>query len=208
MQYFHTKIFQVCDPRYSDEEISLLMSKAVETRNITKHDIDNLAKLQQSLRGGGLSNADDLKDLISAGNVDLEVLGKAVLMQKILSASGLSAEDLAKAAILQQALLDAGVSPENVAGCLQRTFIESGLSLEHLATLMEIELKSSAALCPQDIRNTLHFDKILGGAMAAKLISRKLKPDQLKLLEAIVQGGTGGKWHLHKSNSKEQKQTK
>merc|ERR1712241_406088 len=70
--------------------------------------------------------------------------------------------------------------------------MESGVSLEHLATLMEVELKSSSSLCPDDIRNILHFDKLLGGASAAKLISRKLNTDQLKLLQAIVQGGDGG----------------
>ena len=182
---------KVCDPKYSDDEIARLMSKALERRNITKEEIDTIAKLQKSLRGGGLENAPELQKLISDGKVDMDVLGKAVLMQKILLTSGLTAEDLGKAAILQQALLDAGVSPENVAECLQRTLTESGVSLEHLATLMEIELKSSSSLCPEDIRNILHFDKILGGAMAANLITRKLNPDQLKLLEAIVQGGEG-----------------
>ena len=182
---------KVCDPKYSDEEIALLLSKALENRNITKEEVNNITMLQQSLRKGGLLHEPELQGLISAGQVDLDVLGKAVLMQKILTASGLSAEDLAKTAILQQAMIDAGASPENVAECLQRTLMESGVSLEHLATLMEIELKSSSSLSPEDIKNILHFDKVLGGAMAAKLISRKLKPDQLKLLEAIVQGDEG-----------------
>ena len=105
-------------------------------------------------------------------------------------------DDLGKAAILQQAMLDAGASPENIAECLQRTLMESGVSLEHLATLMEVELKSSSSLCPDDIRNILHFDKLLGGASAAKLISRKLNTDQLKLLQAIVQGGDGMYFYL------------
>ena len=110
-------------------------------------------------------------------------------MQKLLTSSGLTVEDLGKAAILQQALLDAGVPPEKVAECLQRTLVESGVSLEHLATLMEIELKSSSTLCPEDIRNILHFDKVLGGANAAKLISQKLNTNQLRLLEALGAGG-------------------
>ena len=182
---------KVCDPKYSDAEIAHLMSKALQNRNITKQEIENITNLQHSLRAGGLVNAPELVGLISSGQVDLEVLGKAVLMQKVLTSSGLSIEDLGKAAILQQAMLEAGASPENIAECLQRTLMESGVSLEHLATLMEIELKSSSSLCPEDIRNILHFDKILGGARAAKLISRKLNPDQLKLLEAIAQGGEG-----------------
>ena len=182
---------KVCDPKYSDAEIANLMSKALKNKKITKEEIENITNLQQSLRTGGLANAPELQGLISSGQVDLEVLGKAVMMQKLLTSSGLTIDDLGKAAILQQAMLEAGASPENIAECLQRTLMESGVSLEHLATLMEVELKSSSSLCPDDIRNILHFDKLLGGASAAKLISRKLNTDQLKLLQAIVQGGDG-----------------
>jgi plasmid maintenance system antidote protein VapI len=181
---------KVCDPHYSDNEISRLMSKVLQNRNITKQEIENITNLQQSLRAGGLANDPELQGLISSGQVDLEVLGKAVLMQKLLTSSGLSIDDLGKAALLQQALIDAGVPPEKVAECLQRTLMESGVSLEHLASLMEIELKSSSSLCPEDIKNILHFDKVLGGATAAKLISRKLNPEQQKLLVALV-GGEG-----------------
>ena len=188
---------KVCDPKYSDEEIALLMSKALENRKITKEEIENITNLQKSLRTGGLCNDPELQGLISSGQVDLEVLGKAVLMQKLLTNSGLTMEDLGKAAILQQAMLDAGVPPEKVAECLQRTLVESGVSLEHLATLMEVELKSSSTLCPEDIRNILHFDKVLGGANAAKLISRKLNTDQLRLLEALGAGGKELKWNKH-----------
>jgi hypothetical protein len=36
----------------------------------------------------------DLREMIASGKVDLELLGKAVLMQKVLSATGLDPEDL------------------------------------------------------------------------------------------------------------------
>merc|ERR1712223_327473 len=85
------------------EEIALLMSKALENRKITKEEIENITSLQKSLRTGGLCNDPELQGLISSGQVDLEVLGKAVLMQKLLTNSGLTMEDLGKAAILQQA---------------------------------------------------------------------------------------------------------
>ena len=66
----------------------------------------------------GLS--EELQNLIAAGEVDMEILGKAVLMQKILGASGLSPEDLGKAILLQQGMLEAGATPEGIAACLQK----------------------------------------------------------------------------------------
>jgi hypothetical protein len=50
-------------------------------------------------------------------------------MQKVLSATGLSPEHLAKALIMQKAMLDAGATSENVANCMQKALLESGVSL-------------------------------------------------------------------------------
>lgn len=97
----------------------------------------------------------DLRELIASGQVDLEALGKAVLMQKALSASGLSPEHLAKALIMQKAMLDAGATSEHVANCMQKALLESGLSLDELITLMGLELKNCNNLVPGDIKNTL-----------------------------------------------------
>ena len=122
----------------------------------------------------------------------MEVLGKAVLMQKILSASGLSTEDLGKAILLQQGMLDAGASPENIASCMQKAMAESNLTLEQLASLIQLGLLNSDTLCPDDIRNTLKFDKILGAAQAAKLLAKKISPEHMKLLEASVNASKEG----------------
>ena len=97
----------------------------------------------------------DLRELIASGQVDLEALGKAVLMQKALSASGLSPEHLAKALIMQKAMLDAGATSEHVANCMQKALLESGLSLDELITLMGLELQNCNNLVPDDIKNTL-----------------------------------------------------
>ena len=75
--------------------------------------------------------------------MDGNILQKAILMQKILSASGISPEDLGKAILLQNAMAEAGASSDCIAACMHRTLIESGLSLEHVITLMEIELINS-----------------------------------------------------------------
>ena len=66
--------------------------------------------MQKALRDGNLAFAsgdpselsEELQNLIAKGEVDMDILGKAVLMQKLLSASGLSPEDLGKAILLQQ----------------------------------------------------------------------------------------------------------
>ena len=97
----------------------------------------------------------DLRELIASGKVDLESLGRAVLMQKALSASGLSPEHLAKALIMQKAMLDAGATSEHVASCMQKALLESGLSLDELISLMGLELKNCSNLVPEDIKNTL-----------------------------------------------------
>ncbi len=68
----------------------------------------------------------DLGELVASGQVDLEALGRAVLMQKVLSATGLSPEHLAKALVMQKAMLDAGASSEHVANCMQKALLESG----------------------------------------------------------------------------------
>ena len=68
----------------------------------------------------------DLGELVASGQVDLEALGRAVLMQKVLSATGLSPEHLAKALVMQKAMLDAGATSEHVANCMQKALLESG----------------------------------------------------------------------------------
>ena len=195
---------KVCDPKYSDEQVAKLMAKALERKSsVTPEDLESLIKLQQSLRSGNLADNVNLEDLIAAGSVDMKVLEKAVLMQKVLTASGLSAEDLGKAVLVQQAMLDSGASPQNVTDCLKKTLLESAVSLEHLVTLMEIELKASGGmLSPEDIRNTLHFEKVLGAAGTAKLLSKKLSPESLKLLQAALQGDNGKSTVFNLSHSK------
>ena len=49
------------------------------------------------------------------------------MVQKVLTASGLSAEEMGKAALVQKAMLDGGASPANVAECLKKTLLESGI---------------------------------------------------------------------------------
>ena len=184
----------VCNPKYSDDQIKSLLAKALERKSsVTAEDLENISKLQESLRSGNFAIEEThLDSLVAAGSVNMEVLGKAMLMQKILSASGLSPEDLGKAMLMQQTMLDSGASTGNVKDCLQKTLMESGISLEHLVTLMEIELKASGgSLSPKDIQNTLHFEKILNAAGTAKLLSGKLSSDNLRLLEAALSGESG-----------------
>ena len=100
----------------------------------------------------------------------------------------MSPEDLGKAILLQQGMLDAGATPEGIANCLHKALMESDISLDQLAALMQLGLMNSSSLCPEDIRNTLMLDKILGAAQAAKIIARKINPEQMKILQAAVSG--------------------
>merc|ERR1712223_1120918 len=185
---------KVTSPKFTEDEISLLLSKALEKRAVSKEDIEAISQMQKALREGnkafGSGDAskisDELQQMIAAGEVDMEILGKAVLMQKILSASGLSPEDLGKAILLQQGMLEAGATPEGIAACLQKTLLESDITLDQLAALMQLGLLQSNSLCPEDVKNTLMFDKVLGAAQAAKIIARKIKPEQMKLIEAAI----------------------
>ena len=104
---------KVTSPKFTEDEISQLLRKALEKRSVNKEDIEAISKIQKALRDGKLGFggdgdaskiSDELNNLIAAGEVDLEILGKAILMQKILSASGLSPEDLGKAILLQQGM--------------------------------------------------------------------------------------------------------
>merc|ERR1719412_3120898 len=192
---------KVTSPKFTEDEITLLLTKVLEKRHVSKDDIEAISKIQKALRNGNLgfggeSDAskitDELKNLIAAGEVDLEILGKAVLMQKILSVCGLSPEDLGKAILLQQGMLDAGATPAEIANCMHKTLMESDLSLDQLAALMQLGLMNSTSLCPDDVRNTLMFDKVLGAAYAAKILSKKIDPEQMKLLEASVSGAKDG----------------
>lgn len=167
------------------------MLQVLERKSVSAEDIEAIAQMQKALRDGNLAlESEELQHLIAKGEVDMEILGRAVLMQKILSASGLSPEDLGKAILMQQGMLDAGATPEGIANCLHKTLMESDISLDQLAALMQLGLANS--LCPEDVRNTLMFDKVLGAAQAAKIIARKIKPEQMKLLEAAVCGSKDG----------------
>ena len=72
-------------------------------------------------------------------------------------------------------------------------FQESDITLDDIAALMQLGLLQSNSLCPEDVKNTLMFDKVLNAAQAAKIISRKIKPEQMKLLEAAVNSASDGK---------------
>ena len=43
---------KVCDPKYSDEEIARLMSRALQNRNITKQEIENITNLMTIIHSG------------------------------------------------------------------------------------------------------------------------------------------------------------
>ena len=81
--------------------------------------------------------------------------------------------------------------------CFKNTFFyefqESDITLDDIAALMQLGLLQSNSLCPEDVKNTLMFDKVLNAAQAAKIISRKIKPEQMKLLEAAVNSASDGK---------------
>ena len=197
---------KVTSPKFTEDEINVLLKKVLEKKSVSREDIEAISKMTNTLRSGnlGFGNEGDvskitseLKNLIASGEIDLEILGKAVLMQKILSVSGLSPEDLGKAILLQQGMLDAGATPEGVANCLHKTLMESDLSLDQLAALMQLGLLNSTSLCPDDVRNTLMFDKVLGAAYAAKILAKKIDPEQMKLLEASVSAAKDGKYGFH-----------
>ena len=52
---------------------------------------------------------------------------------------------MGKAVLLQKALLEAGASPERIAEAMKGSLVRSGMSLEHMLTMMAIGLKSTAA---------------------------------------------------------------
>ena len=175
-----------------EKEVAELVAGMMAKRGCTKEEIEKMLQLQRSLNGGVLAGGDKhgtgLGDLFASGMVDADLLQKALVMQKVLAACGLSPEDLGKAFLLQNAMIEAGASPENVANCMHRTLLESGISLEHMITLMEIELKASLAkgLTPSDIVKVLQFDKILGASSFAKRVMRRINPEALRLMEATV----------------------
>lgn len=177
----------------SDKEVSDLVASMMSKKGCSKEEIEKMLQLQRSLNGGVFASGDKLSagglnDLFSSGMVDAALLQKAMMMQKVLASCGLSPEDLGKAFLLQNAMIEAGASSENVAACMHRTLLESGISLEHMITLMEIELKASLAkgLTASDIVRVLQFDKILGASSFAKRIMRRINPEALRLMEATV----------------------
>jgi len=175
-----------------EKELSELVAGMMAKKGCSREDIEKMMQLQRSLNGGVFAGSDKLGsglcDMFSSGMVDANLLQKALLMQKVLSACGLSAEDLGKAFLLQNAMLEAGASPDNVANCMHRTMLESGISLEHMITLMEIELKASLAkgLTASDVVKVLQFDKVLGASSYAKRVMRRINPEALRLMEATV----------------------
>ena len=184
----------------SDEALSELIKSSLEKKGCGKDEIEKIIKLQKSLGSGVIGGAGEklnggFAELLASGKVDASLLQKALMMQKILAASGLSAEDLGKAFLLQNSLIEAGASYENVANCMHRSLIESGMSLEHLITMMEIELKAALAkgITPNDVVKLLHLEKIIGAATTAKRIMRKINPEALRLIEATVQKQVPGK---------------
>ena len=56
---------------------------------------------------------------------------------------GLDPDDMGKAVLLQKALLEAGASPERIAEAMKGSLVRSGMSLEHMLTMMAIGLKST-----------------------------------------------------------------
>ena len=175
-----------------EKEVADLVAAMMAKKGCSKEEIEKMLQLQRSLNGGVLAPGEKLgsglSDLQSLGAVDASLLQKALLMQKVLASCGLSPEDLGKAFLLQNAMIEAGASPENVANCMHRTLVESGLSLEHMITLLEIELKAALAkgLTASDIVGVLHFDKILGASSTARRIMRRINPEALRLMEATV----------------------
>merc|ERR1719232_1425898 len=184
----------------SEDAVSDLVKSMMEKKGCTKEEIEKIIQLQKSLScgivgGNGEKMNGNFADILTSGKIDAALLQKAILMQKILAASGLSPEDLGKAFLLQNCLIEAGASYENVANCMQRSLFESGISLEHLITLMEIELKAALAkgITPNDVVKLLQFEKIIGASTSAKRIMRRINPEALKLIEATVQKQVPGK---------------
>ena len=183
----------------SDDALGELIKAAMEKKGCSKDEIEKIIQLQKSMSCGIVGPGEKINggfaEMLASGNVDANLLQKALLMQKILAASGLSPEDLGKVFLLQNCLIEAGASYDNVATCMHRTLLESGISLEHLITLMEIELKAALAkgITPNDVVKLLQFEKIIGASTSAKRIMRKINPEALKLIEATVQKQVPGK---------------
>jgi alkylhydroperoxidase/carboxymuconolactone decarboxylase family protein YurZ len=192
----------------SEDAIANLIASVMMHKGCSKEDIEKIIGLQRSLKAGVLALGSDKNgvgkgaDLLSSGHIDGSLLGKAFLIQKILSASGISPEDLGKAFLLQNAMVEAGASAENVASCMHRTLLESGISLEHLITLMEIELKAAMVkgLSGKDVMRTLQFERILGASSTARRILRKINPEALRLMEATVKKHMPGGGPVANSN--------
>lgn len=107
--------------------------------------------------------------------------------------AGMDPEDLGKAMLLQKALLESGASPEKIAKAMKDSMLDSGMTLDHMMKLMEIELKASPKLTGKDVSNTLQLEKVLGAGKAADMILRKLSPETQKLLEELAKGVAPGK---------------
>ena len=176
----------------SDEAISDLMSKVLKNENLSPEEREKMLKLQQNLKDGSLKlgnkAADSIEELMRSGAFDQETLAKALLVQKILANSGMDPDDLGKAVLLQKAMLDAGATPEQIAKAMKSSMLESGMSLDHMLKLMEIELKTSSRISSKDVAGALKFEKVLGAGRAADMILRKMNPEHLKLLETLSKG--------------------
>jgi alkylhydroperoxidase/carboxymuconolactone decarboxylase family protein YurZ/DNA-binding transcriptional regulator YhcF (GntR family) len=139
-------IAKATGPGLSDEAISDLMSKVLNNKNLTPQEREKMMRLQKNLKDGNLKMGnkmgDSIEELLASGQFDRSMLAKALLVQKILADSGLDPDDMGKAVLLQKALMEAGASPEKIAQALKSSMIKSGMSLEHMMTMMAIGLKS------------------------------------------------------------------
>ena len=109
------------------------------------------------------------------------------MVQKIMMSAGLDPEDLGKAMLLQKTMIEAGADPSKMAMALQSSLVKSGMSLEHMITMMELGLKTTTVrLSPSDVAKTMQFEKSLGADNMAKMVMRKFKPADLNLLESVA----------------------
>ena len=109
---------------------------------------------------------------------------------------------MGKAVLLQKALLEAGASPERIAEAMKGSLVRSGMSLEHMLTMMAIGLKSTAAsggkslLSARDVATMLRFERDLGAGSAATMILRYFTHNyQKNVLGCVIPPLTAGRVH-------------
>ena len=75
---------KVTSPKFTEEEINLLLSKVLEKKSVCKEDIEAISQMQKALRDGNLAFgsgdpngiSEELQHLIASGEVDMDILGK------------------------------------------------------------------------------------------------------------------------------------